>query len=81
MITGEVTEDLEEMLHRAPQNLINLIFNMIEVTSDKKPEETGRKEKETILLSDNPLVTEEQMNRMDLSKFITFNASDDLTIG
>lgn len=63
------------MLHRAPQNLINLNFNTIEVTSDKKPEETGRKEKETILLSDNPLAMEEQMNRMDLSKFGIFNAS------
>ena len=81
MITGEVTENLEEMLHRAPQNLINLILNTIEVTSDKKPEETGGKGKETILLSDNPLAMEEQLNRMDLSKFRTFNASDDLTIG
>lgn len=64
MIKGEVTENLEEVLQRAPDSLIDLILNEMEGMT----EDTGRKEKESILLSGIPEYFKTQMISMDLIK-------------
>ena len=65
MIEGEVTENLEEALHRSPDSLIDMIF---EKTEEMSLESVGRKEKEHILLSDIPKNLESQMIFMNLNK-------------
>lgn len=64
MITGEVTEELEEALHRAPDTLLDFISKTIQ----KPSQEIDRKEKEMILLTEIPRFLEEQIVFMDLPK-------------
>ena len=62
MIAGEVTEDLEEALHRAPDSLIDMIYEKIEGESAEPIE---RKEKELVLISDIPGSLESQLIFME----------------
>lgn len=64
MITGEVTEELEEALHRAPDALLDFILKTIQ----KPSQEIDRKEKEMLLLTEIPRFLEEQIVFMDLPK-------------
>lgn len=64
MIAGEVTEDLEEALRRAPDALLDYILKTLQIPSQK----ADRKEKEMLLLKEIPSFLEAQMALMDLLK-------------
>lgn len=51
MIKGEITEDLQEVLHRAPDSLLDMIWRNID---DESLEGVSREKKEQILASDIP---------------------------
>ncbi len=58
MIAGEITEDLQEVLHRAPDSLINMIWERIK---EEPSENVERKDKEQILFCDIPKYLETQL--------------------
>ncbi len=63
MIQGEETEDLKEALHRAPDGLVDLIWDKIE---DKETVgETDRQQKEKILFEDIPEYLKAKLILMD----------------
>lgn len=66
MIRGEETEDLKEALRRAPDSLIDIIW---EKTADKESEgETSRQQKEEILYEDIPGYFESRFELLDVAK-------------
>lgn len=65
MIKGKITEDLQEVLHRAPDSLLDKIWGNIE---DESVEDVLRVEKERILLSDIPEYLKSQLMYMEPHK-------------
>lgn len=64
-IEGEITEDLQEILHRAPDSLLDIIWE--EIKKDTL-ENFERRDKELILLSNIPKYLEEQLIYMEPHK-------------
>lgn len=65
MIEGEITEDLQEVLHKAPDSLVDMIWEKIE---EESLENVERKGKEQILLSDIPEYLESLLIYMEPHK-------------
>ncbi len=66
MISGEETEDLKEALHRAPDSLLDLIWEKI--TDAEEESEADRQQKEKILYEEIPKYLESRLILMDSLK-------------
>lgn len=66
MIRGEETEDLKEALRRAPDSLIDIIWEKI--TDKESADEMSRQQKEEILYEDIPGYFESRFELLDVAK-------------
>ncbi len=69
MIQGEETEDLKEILHRAPDSLLDLIWEKIGNKEAAEEDKSCRQRKEEILYKDIPEYLESRLIFMEPLKF------------
>ncbi len=69
MIQGEETEDLKEILHRAPDSLLDLIWEKIGNKEAAEEDKSCRQRKEEILYKDIPEYLESRLIFIEPLKF------------